>query len=54
MEIAVSIISVLGIIAIGVLAWYGDKKREQYKNWGDMSEEDKADFFKSEPFKIKE
>lgn len=27
-------------------------KAEEYISWGDMSEEEKAEFFKSEPFKI--
>lgn len=28
-------------------------KAEGYISWGDMSEEEKAEFFKSPPFKIK-
>lgn len=28
-------------------------EKEKYISWGDMSEEEKAEFFKSEPFKIK-
>lgn len=28
-------------------------KKEKYISWGDMSEEEKAEFFKSNPFKIK-
>lgn len=27
--------------------------KEEYISWGDMSEEEKAEFFKSYPFKIK-
>jgi hypothetical protein len=28
-------------------------EKEKYISWGDMSEEEKAEFFKSNPFKIK-
>jgi len=28
-------------------------EKNMYISWGDMSEEEKAEFFKSEPFKIK-
>jgi hypothetical protein len=28
-------------------------EKEKYISWGDMSEEEKAEFFKCEPFKIK-
>ena len=28
-------------------------KKDMYISWNDMSEEEKADFFKCEPFKIK-
>ena len=28
-------------------------KAEEYISWGNMSEEEKAEFFKSPPFKIK-
>ena len=28
--------------------------KDEYISWGDMSEEEKAEFFKSNPFKIKE
>lgn len=28
-------------------------EKEKYISWGDMSEEEKAEFFKSPPFKIK-
>lgn len=27
-------------------------EKEKYISWGDMSDEEKAEFFKSEPFKI--
>jgi hypothetical protein len=27
--------------------------KEEWISWGDMSEEEKAEFFKSNPFKIK-
>ena len=28
-------------------------EKDEYISWGDMSEEEKAEFFKSNPFKIK-
>ena len=28
-------------------------EKEEYISWGDMSEKEKAEFFKSNPFKIK-
>jgi len=28
-------------------------KKEKYISWGNMSEKEKAEFFKSNPFKIK-
>ena len=28
-------------------------EKDMYISWGDMSEEEKAEFFKSNPFKIK-
>lgn len=28
-------------------------EKEEYISWNDMSEEEKAEFFKCEPFKIK-
>ena len=28
-------------------------EKDMYISWNDMSEEEKADFFKSDPFKIK-
>lgn len=30
-----------------------NKEEEEYISWNDMSEKEKAEFFKSNPFKIK-
>ena len=54
MQIVVFILSIVGLFIIGMLAYMADKSRKSsFKKWGDMSEEDKAEFFKSYPFKTK-